>query len=230
MSSAAAFSVLDVFYDSDESSILSIDDAPAITGRQAAATGPPDARARIPTRIAQSPKKKYRKIPPKPKAAAAPAPAAAAGAGNACSSRPKPKPSGRPRKIRPIVGSCSLQLYAAAMQFHQTHTKSVIWYPLRRCWPLAPPAVPPRAAAGCRVYVQLFALSPRSIFVTFYQLQHGSQCGGVADELGGLRLHAACRAATVAVQATARQRSRMHEASDAARGRGAGCSVARGMS
>ncbi len=51
----------------------------------------------------------------------------------------------------------------------------------------------------------------------------------MADELGGLRLHAAGCAATVAVEAAAHQRSPVREASDAARGCGAGGSVARGL-
>jgi hypothetical protein len=105
----------------------------------------------IPARIAQPSRKKLRKtprkIPSKPEAAAA-------GAGKACSDRPRPKPSGRPRKIRPIVGPCSLQLHAATMQFHQTHT---IRYQLLHC---QLPAAPRRCASGCRVCVAFFRCSP----------------------------------------------------------------------
>jgi hypothetical protein len=152
MSSSTAFNVLDVFDDSDESSILSIDDVVAITGRQAAEH--PCELGGIPVRAAQSSGKKNHKKPPKPKAAAPPAAAAAAaGAGKA-----RPRPPGRPRKIQPIAGPCSLQLRAATMQFHQTHTRSLVWYQLQG---YRPPALPPRFASGCRVFgCSLFLFPP----------------------------------------------------------------------
>jgi hypothetical protein len=142
MSSSTAFNVLDVFDDSDESSILSIDDAVAITGRRASEL--PCELKGMAVRTAQSSGKKNRKVPPKPKAAAPPAAAAAAAGGKV-----RPRPPGRPRKIQPIAGPCSLQLLAATMQFHQTHTKSLIWYQLHG---YRPPGVPPRFVSGCRVY------------------------------------------------------------------------------
>ncbi len=142
MSSSTAFNVLDVFDDSDESSILSIDDV-VITGRQAAEL--PCELKGLPVRAAQSSGKKPRKKQPKPNAAAPPAAAAAAAAaGKACA-----RPPGRPRKIQPIAGPCSLQLRAATMQFHQTHTRSLVWYQLQG---YRPPALPPRFASGCRLF------------------------------------------------------------------------------
>lgn len=152
MLSSATFSVLDVFdNDSDKSSILSIDDAVAVTGRQT--TGPPGAPAGKAARTSQPSTKKTRKKPPKRECAAPSAAAAAAGAGQACRRK-----CGRPRKMRPMAGPCSLQLYAAAMLSHQARTRSLIWYRSNGHRQSLLAAAPPRVFSDLRLYAQLFPL------------------------------------------------------------------------